>query len=199
MGTTRFLRPSGVILAAAIVLAGCSDRALVAPSAPALSQLLGLPLLQQQVNVLKRAVPLANDITTGAWIGPLGGSFQIPEAGLKVVVPPGAVLSKTYFSATALNGYLVAYEFQPPGKTSLVPLVMTQSTRGLDLYQSPELLFPIQAAYFPSRDGIDVASGTATVTELLPVRLDLGLGNITFSVGHFSGYLLASGRAGVSE
>ena len=197
MSTTRLLRSSGLILAAAVALAGCSDRAPVAPSAPPPSQLLGLPLLRsQEVNVVTRAVPLAADISTGAWIGPLGGSLRIPEAGLSVIVPPGAVLSRTYFSATALKGNLVAYEFGPHGKTFLVPLIMTQSTNGLDLTNSlTNTLHPLQAGYFPSRDGIDFASATATVTELLGVKLDLNLGTATFTVGHFSGYLLASGRA----
>jgi hypothetical protein len=185
-----------------MALAGCSDRAPVAPSAPPPSQLLGLPILSssKEVTVMQRAAPLANDISTGAWIGPLGGSLRIPEAGLSVTVPPGAVLSRTYFSATALKGNLVAYEFGPHGKKFLVPLIMNQSTNGLNLLDGlTNTLFPIQAAYFPSRDGIDLESGTATVTELLPVKLDLGLGNITFTVGHFSGYLLASGRSGSAE
>jgi hypothetical protein len=197
LSTTRLLRPSGLIIAAAIALAACSDRAPVAPSAPAShpSALLGLPVLSsQQVKVITRATPLPNDITSGAWIGPLGGSFGIPDAGLSVVVPPGAVLSRTYFSATALKGNLVAYEFEPHGKSFLVPLVMTQRTNGINLLDALGTLMPIQAAYFPSRDGIDPATATATVTELLPVKLDLGLGNVTFTVGHFSGYLLASGR-----
>ena len=198
MSTTRHLRPAGLVIAAALALAGCSDRAPVAPVAPPPSQLLGLPLLSssQQVSVVTRAVPLANDISTDAWIGPLGGSLRIPEAGLTVTVPPGAVLSRTYFSATALKGNLVAYEFGPHGKTFLVPLIMNQSTKGLNVTNSlTNALFPIQAGYFPSRDGLDLAAGTALVTELLPVKLDLGLGSATFTVGHFSGYLLASGRA----
>lgn len=198
MSTTRLLRPSGLIIAAVIALAACSDRAPVAPSAPAAhpSQLLGLPLLSssQQVTVIQRTTPLADDITSGAWIGPLGGSFGIPEAGLSVLVPPGAVLSRTYFSATALKGSLVAYEFEPHGQSFLVPLAMTQKTGGINLLNGLGTLMPVKAAYFPSRDGIDAASGTATVTELLPVKLDLGLGSVTFTVGHFSGYLLASGR-----
>ena len=113
------------------LLAGCAHDATspveptaAIPGKPSES-LLGLLL---PVRGVTRAVPLKNDITVKAVIGSKGGTLTIPDAGLTLVVPAGAVKSNTTFTATAIAGRLVAYEFEPHGTTFAVPLAVPRRT-----------------------------------------------------------------------
>ncbi len=85
------------------------------------------------VRGVTRAVPLKQNISVSAVIGQDGGTISIPDAGLTLVVPPGAVTSSTKFTATALAGRLVAYEFEPHGTKFAVPLRFTQDLKKLSL------------------------------------------------------------------
>src|SRR5687767_3555284 len=116
---------------AAVVVAACSDSGRgpvasvaprdLAPAAP--SALLGLTSTStQQVTGVQWKTPLPQNLSATASIGPLGGVLELPATGLRVVVPPGAVLRQTYFGVTALAGKIVAYDFQPAGARFLVPL-----------------------------------------------------------------------------
>ena len=182
-------------VAAMILLAACSDQSPVAPVAPAapapeafVSLLLPKP---EQVTVVTRNTPLETAITRSAYFGLLGGVISIPEAGLKVIVPPAAVLSRTKFTVTAPAGNAVAYEFGPHGKRFLVPLIVEQNLRNTSAYGNTPILGSLEAGYFTDLNSIGLI---ALVTEILPVIYDPITAKARFTVGHFSGYLLASGR-----
>ena len=191
---TRALAVRGLLLLIAGVAAGCDDRAPVAPAGRAPSLLVANPA--EQVNVLERATPLPEDITAGAWIGKVGGTITIPEAGVRLIIPARAVRQPTYISVTAHAGRLVSYEFEPHGTTFDLPLHVLQDIRDLSIWKSggavPTELPSIEAGYFPSRGDIDPGSATALVREVLPADVDLAGSKIRFDVTHFSGYLLAS-------
>ncbi len=187
------------ILVAAMLgaVAGCSDApstAPVAPSAPEASApqgaLLGLIALTP---VLQRGSALPSDITVKARIGAEGGSFAIPEAGLRIVVPRGAVSEPTDFSATAVAGRAVAYEFEPHGARFARPLQLSQELRGTEWIGLPLLNF--RAAYFKDRDQLDPIKSLLKVDEILPLSLDLLRLQLRFNVEHFSGYAVSTGRA----
>lgn len=189
------IQRSAMAAASMILFAGCSDKGPVAPeaAAPAAPEALMSLLLPQpqQVSVVTRNVPLQSSITRSASIGLLGGVISIPEAGLKVIVPPAAVLSRTTITITAPAGNAVAYEFGPHGTRFLVPLIVEQNLRYTSAYGNTSILGSLEAGYFTDLKSVGL---TAWISEILPVIYDPITAKARFSVGHFSGYLLASGR-----
>jgi hypothetical protein len=142
-----------------------------------------------RAKALLRNTAIAAD-SASAVIGSGGGVITIPSAGLKVVVPSGALGQATQITVKAPAGRGVWYEFAPHGLQFAKPLQVTQDLRGTN-YSS--LLSPkLKAAYF--QDGtIDEQAGTALVTELIETTLGLLKTNVTFPVKHFSGYMVAWG------
>ena len=177
-------------------VASCAD----APTQPATptvdagqpTALLGTLLgSKQSVVVMQRQVPLAETYTVSRYIGFLGGTLAIPEAGVSIYFPPGAMLSSTKITVRAPAGSAVAYEFGPHGKKFLVPPVITQKLHGVDMTGvDPLNLF---AAYFENLGDINLATGVGLVTEVLNATVLLGGKTVSFPVQHFSGYLLATG------
>ena len=142
------------------------------------------------VRGVTRLVPLMQNIPVSALIGPDGGTISIPEAGLTLVVPPGAVTSSTKFTATALAGRLAAYEFEPAGTKFPVPLQFTQDLTKLSLLgivTAPVL----DGAYFTDTSKLNQILGRAAVSEILPATVDLLRLRVGFPINHFSGYLVS--------
>ena len=182
-----------LLAVATLVVAASCDRGVTAPaptSESANKLLLGTPTT---VTVVQRNTPLASPLTASAVIGILGGQISIPGAGLKVVVPALAVTAPTRITVTAVAGSQVAYEFQPHGLRFLTPLLVTQNLVGTNAYSGGLFPKPLVAGYFQSLADLDPLSNTGLVSELLGVALNLSTKSATFSVFHFSGYLIASG------
>ena len=142
------------------------------------------------VRGVTRAAPLAQNISVSAVIGSDGGTITIPDAGLTLVVPAGAVTSSTKFTATALAGRLVAYEFEPHGTKFAVPLQFTQDLRKVslvDLGTAPVL----DGAYFTDASRLSQTLGFAAASEVLPATVDLLRLQVGFPINHFSGYLVS--------
>jgi hypothetical protein len=145
------------------------------------------------VPAVTRTTPLAADQTVTVSIGSEGGTFTVP-GGLKVTVPRGAVSSRITFTATALKGDLVAYEFGPHGIKFAKPLVMEQDLRNTSAGLIGKLttsLLGLKAGYFADRSSLDYRYKTALVSELLPISLNLNLNTARWEVWHFSGYMVA--------
>jgi hypothetical protein len=180
-------------LATAIVFAaGCGENAgTTSPTSPsakaAARSLLSEPTT---VQVVTRNTPLSQPIASSAVIGAFGGSLSVPGTGLRVVVPPFAVMSPTRFTVTAVAGNEVAYEFEPHGIRFLTPLVVTQDLSGTNANSG--LLHPVVAGYFADISDLNLDAGTALVSELLNTSLNLLNHSATFAVFHFSGYLIAT-------
>jgi hypothetical protein len=183
-------------MAAALVisaaLTSCSDsRDIASPSPSRPVRLLQAPAV---VSVLTRDVPLATSVTASATIGALGGTITLPEAGLTVTVPALAVTSPTVISVTAVAGAQVAYEFEPHGLQFAVPLVVTQVLDGTSASGRGLIPGKVFAGYFADLSALNQTNGTAIVNEILGASLNLGHSRATFTVSHFSGYLLATGE-----
>src|SRR5690348_4757515 len=86
------------------------------PGAPSASLLTTITSLLT-VDGLQRTTPLAAPITVSKSIGAEGGTLTIPQAGVTVVVPKGALAQSTTITMTARAGSLVAYDFAPHGIT----------------------------------------------------------------------------------
>jgi hypothetical protein len=191
-------------LALALAVASCSDHttapaALSAPSAGSSHDLLGGLLgtvtntLGLTVHGLQRKTPLAAPITVTKTIGWEGGYLSIPEAGVSVVVPTGALSSPTEITMTARAGSMLAYDFAPHGITFARPLVFTQSLRGTNA----GLLSTIRLGYYS--DPSLLGSTTAVVSELINGVLSWLTGTFTAPIRHFSGYIVLCGRSDTGE
>jgi hypothetical protein len=188
-------------VALALALAACSADQVASPpqmqpssTAPAQSLLGGVlgtvtGLLTTQ-SVVQRTTPLAAPITVSKQIGYYGGTLSIPEAGVTVTVPVGALSRTTTITMTARAGSLLAYDFSPTGTVFNKPLVFKQSLNGTNvtLLQAPLL----HLGYY-SDPGL-LGAVTATVSDLLAGVVNLLDWSFTAPIKHFSGYIVLCGR-----
>jgi len=196
----RPLSRFGARLLSVLLLAGCAGDATapLEPDTNTTSGAISTEQFEQSASLLgllpvrgvTRALPLKQNISVSAVIGPDGGTISIPDAGLTLVVPPGAVTSSTKFTATALAGRLVAYEFEPHGTKFPVPLQFTQDLSKVSLLgvvTAPVL----DGAYFTDTSKLNQNLGRAAVSEILPATVDLLRLRVGFPINHFSGYLVS--------
>lgn len=191
----RLTRLGAVALALCAFASACSDLETTNPRVAAD----GGPLLEifnppVDVGVLQRTTPLATDLTTSATIGKAGGKLEIPAAGLRVEFPSNAVRGNTKITITALQGTNIAYTFEPHGLVFKQAPIIRQSFKGTNAATDHTVRDALEGAYFP--DTTYVAKGSAKVVETRPTFVDVTGGSIRFSVEHFSGYLVSTGRRG---
>ncbi len=191
------------IIAAVLVIAGCRDAIAPAPIAPANAgqpeALFGLriPILDNLLDagdtvvVLQRAVPLPSNVSTTQVIGREGGTLSLPDAGLTVSVPAGAVSVPTLFTVSALAGRPIAYEFGPHGAKFAKPLTLKQDLRVTGLSEQLLSYLHLKGGYFSSSGNLINNLLRAIVGELLPATTDIDSMEVRFNVSHFSGYLVA--------
>jgi hypothetical protein len=141
---------------------------------------------------LRRTTPLAAPLTVTATIGSAGGTIAIPEAGVSVLVPQGALDKPTVITMTARSGELVAYDFAPHGITFAKPLTFTQQLRGTNasLLTAPLL----SLGYYKDASLLTKTGGL--ISELLGGVVNLTSWTFTGKIPHFSGYIVTCGRRG---
>jgi hypothetical protein len=192
-----------VLAAALVAVASCStDRSTAplprvtssseTPSSDLLGAVTGTVTSLISVDGLQRTTPLAAPITVSKSIGVAGGTLAIPEAGVTVIVPAGALAAPTTITMTARAGSLVAYDFAPHGITFAKPLVFTQQLRGTNatILTAPFL----GLGYYKDASLLTKAGGL--VSELLGGVVNLTSWTFTGSIPHFSGYIVTCGRRG---
>ena len=162
---------------------------LSAPDVPSASLLTTITSLLT-VDGLQRTTPLAAPITVSKSIGVDGGTLAIPQAGVTVVVPKGALAQPTTITMTARAGSLLAYDFSPTGTTFYKPLVFNQSLRGTNVTL---LQVPLLRLGYYSDPGL-LGAVTATVSDLLVGVTNLLDWSFTAPIKHFSGYIVTCGR-----
>jgi hypothetical protein len=151
---------------------------------------------------VSRNQPLAQDVSVTQSIGPAGGTIALPGAGTTIVFAPGAVTKATAITATANAGSLITYSFAPHGITFKAPVTLTVDVTNTNIAQHPELAPTLGGGYMPNGlldlDGL----GNALISELIPATAQTtGTGTATtvtsasFTIPHFSGYILAGGRS----
>ena len=142
------------------------------------------------VNGLQRTKALAVPITVSKLIGPDGGTLTIPEAGVTVTVPRGALAASTKITMTARAGTLVAYDFAPHGITFAKPLVFSQKLSGTNatLLSAPLL----RLGYYADESLLTNTGGL--VSELFGGVVNTLSWTFTSSIPHFSGYMVSCGR-----
>jgi hypothetical protein len=162
---------------------------LSAPDVPSASLLTTITSLLT-VDGLQRTTPLAAPITVSKSIGVDGGTLAIPQAGVTVVVPKGALAQPTTITMTARAGSLVAYDFAPHGITFAKPLVFSQQLKGTNasLLSAPFL----NLGYYSDPNLLTSTGGL--VSELLGGTLNTLTWTFTAPIPHFSGYIVTCDR-----
>jgi hypothetical protein len=204
MSRPTFIRSLTLALGA-FALVSCAEPGLTGPSAPnqVVSDKRGSSLgntvggVVQDANLELRALwwkkNLRQSVRVSQTIGKSGGTISIPETGLTVSFPAGAVDRPLTITITADDKY-VAYKMEPSGTRFLKDVTVTQQLDVTQLFGSP-LKSQIFAAYIAD-DNIKL-SGKVPVLEIEPSTtifspLSLPQAQV-WIIRHFSRYMLASG------
>jgi hypothetical protein len=133
-------------------------------------------------------------ISVSKTIDASGGTISIPQTGLTVSLPKGAVASPLKITITADRDY-VAYKFDPAGTTFLKDVTVTQQLTNTTVFGEP-LRNQLYAAYIAD-DNIKL-SGNVPVLEIEPSTTIFSTLNPllpqaqVWTIRHFSRYMLAS-------
>jgi hypothetical protein len=189
-----------VAATALTVIAACGDRSIAGPaeiqgsasSRTTAGSTVNLPLIT-------RLQPLSRDYSTSATVGVLGGVLTIPNAGLVVIIPLGALTKSTKITVTAHAGSLISYSFAPHGLTFKQPISVLQLASLTNVLNNPLLISRVYGGYLPNDQADINAAGVGAFSEvfrtsLVPAGLMVGPA-ILFRTNHFSGYAYASGRS----
>jgi len=135
------------------------------------------------------------EISVSKTIDASGGTISIPQTGLTVSFPRGALQSALKITITADKDY-VAYKFDPAGSTFLKDVTVTQTLDNTTVFGEP-LRTQLYAAYIAD-DNLKL-SGTLPVLEIEPSTTIFSALNPllpqaqVWVIRHFSRYMLASG------
>jgi hypothetical protein len=139
-----------------------------------------------------RRTPLAAPVSWSFTVGAGGATSSNSTTGLTVSVPAGAVSAPVTITVTALAGSPIAYRFEPHGLQFARDVRLVQKTSHLNFGLLNSLF--LQGAHFPGDEPV-YTNGLAAVTETVFAPLNLLLGNVSFPIRHFSGWIIASGRS----
>jgi hypothetical protein len=198
--TARLARPM-LALGLALTLGACSADS-VNPVQPSLSRTdrssadrpadPGSTSTPVGAGVLRRTTTTAE--ADSAVIDWKGGVLELREAGLRVVVPKGAVSQPTHFSVRTVPGGLVAYEFQPHGIVFAQPLEFEQDLSKTEWGKLDARTVSLEGGYFADPSQVNASDGTALVNEFLPADVEVKKHKVRMNIWHFSGYMMSTGR-----
>jgi hypothetical protein len=197
---------SFVALTGAFLLASCSDSILQSPTAPSdVAASHSGPgggqitsAISDVTNLELRAVwwrkNQKGNVRVSKTIDPSGGVISLPETGLRMEFPAGAVEKPITITVSADDKY-VAYKMEPSGTQFLKDVTVTQSLGTTELSGRP-LRDQLFAAYIAD-DRLKL-SGKVPVLEIEPSKTIFspitGLPEAhVWIIRHFSRYMLASG------
>jgi hypothetical protein len=202
MSGHALLRCTAHTAIAVLAMSACGER--TGPFEPTLVRL-DVPASatrgESNAKVIKRSKALAKDLVATATITPRGGTLSIPDAGLLVVFPRGAVSRNLVVTATANRGNDVVYSFEPHGTKFNQPVAIAQLA-SLTTYakKKGETRPDIHGGYLLRGPSDIDALGTGTFSETFPALFADREGGtyVYFFTNHFSGFALASGVLAVS-
>lgn len=201
------MRPMLRGILSAAVLAGLTACAIADSTAPTAAPLTGESAVAARDadkggpgdKVLRRDKRIKRELSVTRSIGSNGGYLWLEEAGIALVVPPNALDRPVAITVIARKGDQLLYEFLPHGLEFARPVLVMQDIRETSAWPLSADA-PIVAGYLArGADDVD-ASGIARFAERFQLSTDfVGAPFVAFHTNHFSGYALASGRAGVDS
>ena len=193
----------------AFLIASCSEAGITAPVAPAQA----VAALASPQSVAQDRIGAASDAThlklRAVWwknihqkivkvsktIDPSGGTISIPETGLTLSFPEGAVAAPIKITVTSGAQY-VAYKMEPSGTRFLKDVTVTQLLSHTDLSSVP-LRSQLYAAYIAddklSLHGIVKALEIEPSITIFSPHSPRHPEAEVWVIRHFSRYMLASG------
>jgi hypothetical protein len=142
---------------------------------------------------LLRTTALSSDVSVSQVIGSRGGSIELPEAGLTLSIPSGAIIGgPLMITVTAVAGNTVAYEFLPHGTQFAKPLQFEQTLKGTN-WEKVKIKTNVVGGYFRLRNQLDAVTGASLLDETYPITIKGK--RMTFDIVHFSGYMVSTGRS----
>ena len=189
-----FLRLLALVAAITTVSGACADlsaplEVVAGPDIRVGGPFLSLSSTEHTVRVLERDVPLAEDVVVSRVIGTSGGEIAVPEAGLSLSIPGGALQAPTRISVRAHAGRLVAYSFEPHGTRFERVVTAAQSLAGTQAAGTEVRVSG--RGYFSDAEAVNWDGRHAAVTELSLVQESAADAAVHFYLNHFSGYLVA--------
>ena len=206
MSRVGFIR-SFAVVAGAFIIASCSEVGITAPVttqdtiAPAATtrSAAGIAPVTDVSKLDLKAVWWTKQhkdvIKVSKTIDQSGGTISIPETGLTLSFPAGAVTAPITITVTSDQKY-VAYKMEPTGTRFLKDVTATQQLNTTSIFGSP-LRSQLYAAYIAD-DNVKL-SGKVPVLEIEPGTTIFSLLNSllpvahVWTIRHFSHYMLASG------
>jgi hypothetical protein len=208
MSRVGFFRSLAVV-AGAIIIASCSEAGISGPNtnqeriaATAIVQPAADRLLDHVSDVSRLDLKAVwwkkqhkDVIKVSKTIDQSGGTISIPETGLTLSFPAGAVAAPITITVTSDEKY-VAYRMEPSGTRFLKDVTATQQLNTTSIFGSP-LRSQLYAAYIAD-DNVKL-SGKVPVLEIEPgttifsVLSSLLPQAHVWTIRHFSRYMLASG------
>jgi hypothetical protein len=208
MSRVGFVRSLAVV-AGAFIIASCSEAGIsapsttqqtiaAAPSAQSAAERLVAPVTDPRKLELKAlwwSKQHKDVIKVSKSIDQSGGTISIPETGLTLSFPAGAVSAPITITITSDERY-VAYKMEPTGTRFLKDVTATQLLNTTSIFGSP-LRSQLYAAYIAD-DNVKL-SGKVPVLEIEPsttifsVLSSLLPQAHVWTIRHFSRYMLASG------
>jgi len=182
------------------IVAGCSADGTTGPRAPQPQPSAALvgSLLDLTTTTLTSVTGLLRlspqpELLRSVTVDASGGVLDIPETGLRITIPRGAVAARTTITVRSIPGLMVAYDFAPHGIKFAVPLQFSQDLAGTQMKEGVVL----SGGYFASDTQLLPLLGLAKVNEVLPARVTDG--RVVFDIRHFSGYMVSTNRAADSD
>jgi len=197
------------VIAGAVIIASCSEAGISGPNtnqeriaATASVQPVADRLLDHVTDVSRLDLKAVwwkkqhkDVIKVSKTIDQSGGTISIPETGLTLSFPAGAVAAPVTITVTSDAKY-VAYKMEPTGTKFLKDVTATQLLNTTSIFGTP-LRSQLYAAYIPD-DNVKL-SGKVPVLEIEPgttifsVLSSLLPQAHVWTIRHFSRYMLASG------
>ena len=183
-----------------MLVAACSSEHAIAPAPLAGSRVAALaPSLASASTVPKHLPGLlwkhepTSRLSVSQVIGPNGGELRIPEAGVTVIVPAGALAVPQQITMSLHPGTVVAYDFAPHGLTFQVPLTLHQDLSFTNA--KPALASQLSLGYYANP--LQVGTDGADINEDEGGWSNLARFTFSANIWHFSGYMVACGRGEV--
>lgn len=205
---TRLLR-SLAALASVALIASCADTVITSPTTPVealaarnsgsdnsaalLGATTGAARLDLRAVWWKKSLKTA--VRASRTIDQSGGVISIPETGLTIEFPAGAVSHAVNITVTADDKY-VAYKMEPAGTQFQKDVTVTQSLLSTSIVGQP-LKSQLYAAYIAD-DNVKLSGNKVPVIEIEPSRtIFSALSPLlpqaqVWTIRHFSRYMLAS-------
>jgi hypothetical protein len=190
VGLSRFL----AVFAGAIIIASCSAPGIPGPNITP-ETIAATDLSKVDFRAVWWKNQAQDAITVSKVIDQSGGTISLPETGLTLSFPAGAVAAPVTITVTSDVQY-VAYKMEPAGTKFLKDVTATQLLNTTSISGSP-LRSQLYAAYIAD-DSVSL-SGRVPVLEIEPsttifsVLSPLLPQAHVWTIRHFSRYMLASG------